>query len=307
MSLIEKATQQIQELKVEKDALILAHNYQRAEVQLIADKLGDSLALAREATKTDRGLIIFCGVDFMAESVKILNPEKKVLIPDNTATCPLANMVELKELVSLKHKYSDADVVGYVNTTAETKACSDICCTSANSIEVVRSLSKQKIIFLPDQNLGRWTKKWVGGKEIILWPGYCYVHKELISLGELQKLKTMHPNALVMAHPECNPEILELADKVTSTGGMVNFARESVAEEFVVATEQGLCSRLCRENPTKKFWEFPKAICKDMKKITLGKVFECLKEERNEVRIEPEILEKAKAPIERMMRITKMQ
>ncbi len=300
---MEKVAREIQELKVEKGALILAHNYQAEEVQLIADKLGDSLGLAREAIRTDSEIIVLCGVDFMAETIKILNPEKKVLIPDQTATCPLANMVDLKKLNSLIDRYPEAEVVSYVNTTAETKAHSDICCTSANSIEVVRSLSKRKVIFLPDQNLGRWVSKWVRDKEIILWPGYCYVHQELISLEELKRLKALHPNAAVIAHPECTPAILELADKVTSTTGMVNFVKGGEAEEFIVATEQGLCKRLQRENPNKQIWEFPGAICKDMKKITIEKVLDCLKREENEVVVRPETLEKARVPIERMLKI----
>ena len=295
-------TQKIQELKAKKDALILAHNYQTEEVQLIADKLGDSLGLAKEATRATSKIIVLCGVDFMAETIKILNPKKKVLIPDNTATCPLANMVDLKMLNSLKAKHPDAGVVSYVNTTAETKACSDLCCTSANSIEVVRSLGK-KVIFLPDQNLGQWTKKWVKDKEIILWPGYCYVHQELISLEELKQLKDLHPNALVIAHPECSLKVLEEADKVASTSGMVNFVKRSEAEEFIVATERDVCTRLRRENPDKKIWEFPGAVCQDMKKVTSEKVLECLKNERYEVKIKPEILERAKIPIERMIRI----
>jgi quinolinate synthase len=299
---IEKV-QRILELKEEKDALILAHNYQRPEVQLVADRLDDSLALAREATKTDASIIVFCGVDFMAETAKALNPQKKVLLPDPKATCPLAGMVDLEELISFKSSHPSWEVVSYVNTTAQTKAQSDICCTSANCVKVVASLSAKNVIFLPDQNLGRWTKRGVKDKEITLWPGYCYVHDRMISLEKLKRVKSDHPDALVMAHPECRLELLESADVVASTGGMVKFARESSAREFIVATEEGLCSRLRRENPDKLFWDFSEAVCMDMKKTTLDKVLRCLEYERYEIQMEDEVLERARAPIERMVEI----
>jgi quinolinate synthase len=303
--LLEKTIQeQIQELKEERNAALLAHNYQPAEIQAIADRLGDSLELAKAAKKIQAKTIVFCGVDFMAETVKILNPEKRVLVPDLTATCPLAGMVDLKELELLKQENPSAEVVSYVNTTAETKAQSDICCTSANAVKVVKSSPQKKIIFTPDRNLGQWVKKWIGDKKIILWPGYCYVHKQLITLEKVRKMKAMHPNALLIAHPECDPEVLERANKVLSTGGMVRFAKESKANEFIVATEEGLCSRLRRENPTKLFYDFSEAICRDMKKNTLEKVFQCLNEEKNEISIEHGILEKARIPIGRMLKIS---
>jgi quinolinate synthase len=300
--LVEKSIQeQIQELKERKNAVVLAHNYQPPEIQALADRLGDSLELARVAKEIQAKTIVFCGVDFMAETVKILNPEKEVLVPDPSATCPLAGMVDLKELELLKQKNPSAEVVSYVNTTAETKAHSDICCTSANAVKVVRSLPGKKIIFTPDRNLGHWVKKWVRDKEILLWPGYCYVHKQLITLEKVREMKALYPNALLIAHPECNPEVLELADEVLSTGGMVRFAKESNANEFIVATEEGLCSRLRKENPSKLFHEFPEAVCRDMKKNTLEKLLECLRDEKNEVWVEQDILKRARAPIERMV------
>jgi quinolinate synthase len=300
--LLEKTIQeQIQELKERKNAAVLAHNYQPAEIQAIADRLGDSLELAKVARGTQAKIIVFCGVDFMAETVKILNPEKKVLVPDSSATCPLAEMVDLKELELLKQKNPSAEVVSYVNTTAKTKAYSDICCTSANAVKVVKSLSGKRIIFTPDRNLGQWVKKHAKDKEIILWPGYCYVHKQLITPEKIRKMKAMYPTAVIMAHPECNLEVLELADEVLSTGGMFRFAKESTANEFIVATEEGLCSRLRKENPSKLFHEFSEAICRDMKKNTLEKLLECLRDEKNEVLIEQDILERARAPLERMI------
>jgi quinolinate synthetase complex, A subunit len=303
--MLEKTAQeQIRELKERKNAAVLAHNYQPAEIQAIADRLGDSLELAKAARKIQAKIIVFCGVDFMAETVKILNPEKRVLVPDPNATCPLAGMVDLRELELLKQKNPGAAVVSYVNTTARTKAQSDVCCTSANGVKVVKSLPEKKIIFIPDKNLGRWVKRQVRDKEVVLWQGYCYVHKQLITLEKVRKMKALHPDAVLMAHPECNPEVLELADEVLSTGGMTRFASKNRANEFIVATEEGLCSRLRKENPTKLFYEFSEAICTDMKKNTLEKLLECLRDEKNEVLIEQDLLEKAKVPIERMMKIS---
>jgi quinolinate synthetase complex, A subunit len=301
--MLEKTTQeQIRELKEKKNAAVLAHNYQPAEIQAIADRLGDSLELAKAARKIQAKIIVFCGVDFMAETVKILNPEKRVLVPDPGATCPLAGMVDLRELELLKQKNPGAAVVSYVNTTARTKAQSDICCTSANAVKVVKSLPQKKIIFVPDKNLGQWIKRQVRDKEIVLWQGYCYVHKRLITLEKVRKMKALHPDAVLMAHPECDPDVLELADEVLSTGGMIRFASKNRANEFIVATEEGICSRLRKE--TKLFYEFSNAICTDMKKNTLEKLLECLRDEKNEVLIEQDLLEKAKAPIERMMKIS---
>ena len=301
--MLEKTIQeQIRELKERKNAAVLAHNYQPAEIQAIADIVGDSLELAKAAQKIQAKIIVFCGVDFMAETAKILNPEKRVLVPDPGATCPLAGMVDLRELELLKQKHPGAAVVSYVNTTARTKARSDVCCTSANAVKVVRSLPQKKIIFIPDKNLGQWVKSQVKDKEIVLWQGYCYVHKQLITPEKVRKMKTLHPDAMLMAHPECDPEVLELADEVLSTGGMIRFASENRANEFIVATEEGICSRL--RKGTNLFYEFPNAICTDMKKNTLEKLLECLRDEKNEVLIEQDLLERAKVPIERMMKIS---
>jgi len=293
---------EIRRLKREKDAIVLAHNYTPANVQLTADFIGDSLELARTTMESKSRMVVLCGVDFMAETVKILNPEKKVLVPDMSATCPLAGMVDPCELAEERKRRPEATVVSYVNTTARTKAQSDICCTSSNAIEVVRSLPGREVIFIPDRNLGQWVKRCTMDKEITLWHGSCYVHTS-ISLKGIKKIKDEHPDAVVIAHPECNPDVLEAADMVLSTGGMVRFARESREKEFIVATEEGLCSRLSRENPSKSFYPFPEATCRDMKKNTLEKVLECLERERDEILVEEDLMKKAREPLLRMMKI----
>ncbi|HIH96915.1 MAG TPA: quinolinate synthase NadA [Thermoplasmata archaeon] len=305
-SLLLKKTiqEQIQELKERKNVVVLAHNYQPAEIQDVADRLGDSLELARVAMGTQAKIIVFCGVYFMAETAKILNPEKKVLVPDKSAICPMARMVNLTDLEVVKQENPGAAVVSYVNTTAATKAQSNVCCTSANAVRVVGALDEKKIIFVPDENLGQWVKRNVTNKEILLWQGYCYVHKKIITLEKVRKMKSLHPDAVIMAHPECNSEVLDFADEVLSTGGMVRFASKSGANEFIVATEEGLCTRLRKENPGKLFYEFPDAICGDMKKNTLEKLLRCLKEEKDEVSIEQDIMKKARAPIERMLEMS---
>ena len=230
----------IRDLKKKHNAIILAHNYQIPEVQDIADLVGDSLDLAKKATKTDAKNIIFCGVGFMAESAKILNPDKNVIIPDINAKCPMAQMVDPEKLEQLKKEHPDAEVVAYINTTAEIKALSDICCTSSNGEKVVKSLSAEKIIFVPDRNLGAYVQRFVPDKEMILWPGMCPTHHK-IRKEQIMKLKNKHPNAEILVHPECRPEIIDIADHAFSTNGMVNYAKKSDSEEFIIGTEKDLC------------------------------------------------------------------
>jgi len=292
--------EKLMRLKKERNAVILAHNYQRPEVQDIADFVGDSLALAMKAKETDADVIVFCGVDFMTESAKILNPDKIVLHPDIGAKCPMAAMVDADELLSLKEK-KGMDVVSYVNTSAEVKAVSDICCTSANAVKVVKSM-KNSVIFVPDSNLGRYVKRFVTDKEILLWPGFCPTH-ESISREDILKLKDMHPDAEIMVHPECSPEVIDIADKVASTEGMVRYAKTSDKKEFIVATERELCYRLKKEMPEKEFYPVEHAVCPTMKKITLDKVLKSLEKMEPELIIDKDIIRKARKPLEKMMEI----
>lgn len=292
----------IKKLKKKHNAIILAHNYQIPEVQDVADFLGDSLDLAMKATKTDVKNIIFCGVDFMAQSAKILNPSKNVIIPDIEAECPMANMVKPDDLKILKNKNPDAEVVAYINTTAETKTISDICCTSANGEIVVKSLKTKKVIFVPDRNLGLYIQRFVKDKEIILWPGICPIHHN-IRKDEILKLKSQHPDAEIIVHPECRPEIIDISDHVFSTSGMVNYAKKSDKKEFIIGTEKELCYRLKKENPDKTFYPLKTAICPNMKKITLEKVLNSLETLEPKIKLSDEIMKKAKQPLQKMMEI----
>jgi quinolinate synthase len=292
----------INELRKKHNTIILAHNYQIAEVQDIADFLGDSLDLAMKATKTDAENIVFCGVDFMAESAKILNPSKNVILPDINAECPMANMVNLNDLKKLKKDHPDAEVVAYINTTAETKTLIDICCTSANGIKVIKSLTSKKIIFVPDRNLGAYIQRFVPEKEMILWPGICPTHHR-IRKKEILKLKGKYPNAEILVHPECRPEVIDISDHALSTNGMVNHAKKSDLKEFIIGTEKELCYRLKKENPDKTFYPLKTAICPNMKKITLEKVLNSLETLEPKIQLPDEIMKKAKKPLQRMMEV----
>lgn len=294
----------INKLRKEKNAVILAHNYQRDEIQDIADITGDSLQLARAATKVDADIIEFCGVHFMAESASILNPEKKVLLPVKEAGCPLADMITAEKLRVLKAQHPDAACVCYVNSAAEVKAESDVACTSSNAIEVVRSLANKKIIFVPDENLGKYAQLNVPEKEIILWKGFCSTHIRL-SEEEVIKAKKEHPQAEFLAHPECNPEVLELADQVCSTGGMFKYARASKSKEFIIGTESGMLYRLQKENPDKRFYlPSEHLVCANMKLTTLGWVAHSLEAEVFEIRVAEEVRLKAKKSLDKMLEIT---
>jgi len=292
----------IRELKAQRKAVILAHNYQRPEVQDIADFVGDSLGLSMRAAETDADVIVFCGVDFMAESAKVLNPEKKVLIPEKDAQCPMAAMLDVPGLLDMKRKHPGAAVVSYVNTTAAAKAESDICCTSSNAVKVVRSLDASKIIFVPDENLGKWAQRSVPDREFVFWPGYCPTH-DSISPDMMRAAKSRHPGAKVLAHPECRPAVLDLADAVRSTEGMLRFVKDSEAREFIIATEQELLHRLKKEAPGKVFHSIPGALCPNMKKITLGSVLRSLEEMNYEVELPEDVMHRARSPLEKMMQV----
>ena len=293
---------EIIKLKKEKNAVILAHNYQIPQIQDLADFVGDSLALAVQATKVEFDLIIFCGVDFMAESAKILNPQKKVVHPNPKAKCPMAAMVDVEGLRLAKRKDPEAVVVSYVNTTALVKTETDICCTSANAVKVIRSLSEDTVLFVPDSNLGLYTQRFVPEKKFIFWPGYCHVHQD-ISVEQIQNLKKEHPDAVVLVHPECSPDVVDSADFVFSTEGMVRHCASSELQEFVIGTEEGLVHRLKKENPNKIFYSIPNAICPNMKKITLEDTLNALKTLTPEVNLSDEVIKKAKSPLDRMVAI----
>ncbi|MCM8819604.1 MAG: quinolinate synthase NadA [Candidatus Omnitrophica bacterium] len=294
----------ISELKKDRNAIILVHNYQPPEVQDIADFLGDSLELSIKAAQTDAKVIVFCGVHFMAETASILCPDKTVLMPDINAGCPMANMIDAKQLKKLKIEHPEAIVVAYVNTTAEVKAESDICCTSSNAIKVVQSQDKDKeIIFVPDKYLGQYVT-YMTQREMIYWEGYCPVHVKILA-EDIVKLKKEHPDAEVIVHPECTPQVIKLADRVLSTGGMCRYAKETTAKKIIVGTEIGIIYRLQKENPDKKFYPASElAICPNMKLGSLEKVLWVLEELKNEVKVPKEIQVKAIKPIKRMLSIT---
>jgi quinolinate synthase len=294
--------EQFAQLKSEKDAVLLVHNYQRPEIQDLADIIGDSLNLAMEAMKVNSSTIVFCGVDFMAESAKILNPGKTVLHPNSDAKCPMAAMIDIVGLQKLKDEHPDAVVVAYVNTTAETKTLTDICCTSANAIKVVKQLSAKEIIFIPDENLGLYVQRFVPDKKFIFWPGYCHVHRD-VTPEQVREQKANYPDSIVLVHPECVPDVIDLADEVCSTEGMVRFIKNSDAREFTIITERELVYRLQKENPGKTFHLLERAICPAMKQIKMEDVVECMKSGKPEITLTQSVIDKARVPLERMIAI----
>lgn len=291
-------------LRKEKRAIILAHNYQIAEVQDLADFTGDSLELSRKAAATDARVIVFCGVWFMAETAAILCPDKTILIPDRHAGCPMVDMAPADEVRAFKAKHPGAVVVTYVNSSAEVKAESDICCTSANAVAVVESIPRDReILFVPDRNLGAYVAARTG-RPLILYPGYCPTHARL-QAQDVLRARAAHPGAPVLIHPECNPEVVALADAVLSTSGMCRFARESPAKELIVGTELGLLHRLKLENPGKRFFALSEhALCPNMKKITVEKVLFALEDSQVEVTVPADIRLRARLAVDRMVAIS---
>ncbi|WP_333653703.1 quinolinate synthase [Dissulfurispira sp.] len=323
---IEAVREEILKLKEERNAIILSHNYQRDEVQDIADFVGDSLELSRTAAEIDCDVIVFCGVHFMAESASILSPNKTVLLPELDAGCPMADMIQVSSprkvwktfpgyetqpafafpheftLRDIKAKYPGVPVVAYVNTTADVKAESDICCTSANVVKVIESLTDERVICIPDRNLSMWAQKNTK-KQIIAWDGFCHVH-DRITQKDVLKAREEYPNAVFMAHPECRLEVLELADHVTSTSGMLRFAKSSDAKEFIVGTETGLMHRLKKENPDKIFYPLRKdMVCPNMKKTTLNSILTVLRGMKNVIKVSEEIRIPARRALDRMLEI----
>lgn len=294
--------EKILQLKKERNAVILAHNYQIGEVQDIADFVGDSLELSQRAAKTDAGVIVFCGVHFMAETASILSPEKTVLLPDAGAGCPMADMITAEQLRQKKKELPGATVVTYVNSTAEVKAESDYCCTSANGVKVVAQIDNEEILFVPDQYLGDFIAKRTG-KKMTLWPGYCPTHVRILP-EDITKQKREHPVAKVVVHPECRPDVIALADEVLSTSGIIRYAGREDVSELIVGTEVEILHRLRKENPGKKFIPASeKAICPNMKLITLEKVLKSLETMTPEVKVPEEIRIKAKSAVDRMLAI----
>jgi len=298
---MEKLRDRIAELKEQRDATILAHNYQLAEVQDIADFVGDSLDLSRKAAKTQAKVIVFCGVQFMAETAAIICPDKMVLLPEVAARCPMADMITPEALREKKKRDPGLLVVCYVNSSAEVKAESDICCTSANAVKIVKSLDGvDQVLFVPDQYLGQYVGKQTG-KELIFWPGYCATHLRILP-QDIVRLKRQYPGSRTYVHPECRPEVIELADEVQSTGGICRSVKESQAQDFIIGTEIGIIHRLRRENPEKRFLAASEqAVCPNMKLITLEKVLWSLEEMQYPVKVPEKIARKARAALDRML------
>jgi quinolinate synthase len=294
--------ERVLKLKRERNAVILVHNYQLGEVQDIADFVGDSLELSQKAAKTEADVIVFCGVHFMAETAAILCPDKTVLLPDEHAGCPMADMLTAEQLRQKKKELPNATVVCYVNSTAEVKAESDICCTSANAVKVVESLDNDEILFVPDQYLGHYVSTRTD-KKLNLWPGYCPTHVRILPT-DIIRLKQEYPQAKAVVHPECRPDVIAVADEVLSTGGMIRYARREDVGEMIVGTELGIIHRLRKENPGKRFIPVSEqAICPNMKLITLEKVLWSLEEMSPEVKVPEAIRLKAKTAVDRMLAI----
>lgn len=299
----EEQKKKIAELKKEKDAVILAHYYVDGEIQAIADYVGDSYYLAEIATKLSESTIIFCGVSFMGESAKILNPEKKVVMADQYADCPMAHMVDLDNIKKVREQYPDVAVVCYVNSTAEIKTASDVCVTSSNALKIVKKLDNQDIYFIPDENLGRYIAKQLPQKHFIFNDGFCHVHKS-IHQEELQKAKEAHPEALVLAHPECTEEILELADFIGSTSQIIDYATASTHSAFLICTEMGIFYELMQKNPDKKFYSVGhRQFCPNMKRIKPEGVIQALETLAPEVVLDEEIRKKANLPLKKMLEL----
>jgi quinolinate synthase len=295
--------EKIRGLLKEKNAILLAHNYQPPEVQDVADICGDSLELSIKASRTDAEIIVFCGVHFMAETASILSPEKTVLLPVISAGCPMADMISAEDLKKKKSEVPDAVIVSYVNTTAEVKAESDICCTSANAVSVALTIDEQKNIFMtPDRNLAQYTLK-KSGRKISWWDGHCPIHNGLTA-RQVEKVKTENPGALFLAHPECPPEVLDLADEIKSTSGMIAFIKNSERKEFIIGTETGILYPLSKANPGKKLIPAdPAMVCADMKKTHLEDIINALEEMKHIIKVPEEIGVRAKRAVERMLAV----
>ena len=297
--------ERIEQLKKEKDIVMLAHSYVDGEVQEIADLVGDSYFLAKKATEVSQQNILFCGVSFMGESAKILNPGKRVIMADEFADCPMAHMVDIAKIQQVREQYPDVAVVCYVNSTAEIKAYSDVCVTSSNALRVVQSLPNKHIFFIPDNNLGRYISTLVPEKEFIFNDGFCHVHTS-IHRENVEEAKKLHPNAPVLTHPECTADVLEISDFIGSTSEILDYATKSDAKEFIICTEMGIFFELEQKNPDKRFYSVGhRQFCPNMKKITLEKVVRAMEEMEPEVTMDEELRVKANAPLVKMLELAK--
>jgi len=295
---------EIDRLRKEKNAVILAHNYQIPEIQDIADVVGDSLKLSQEAAKTNADIIILSGVRFMAESAKILSPNKKVLLPAYDAGCPMADMIDVNKLRDFKQKHSNAPVVCYVNSSAEVKAESDICCTSSNALKIIKSIESDKILFIPDMNLGDYIAKQVPEKEIISYKGFCITHHR-VKQTDVSAVREAYPKALVLVHPECSPGVVEKADFVGSTSQIISYAKQSKCKQFIIGTEMGVLNQLQKDNPEKRFYLLSLGlVCNNMKKTRLEDIYNALVEEKHEITVEESIRQKALITLENMLKIS---
>lgn len=297
--------EKIKTLKEKKNAVILAHCYQPVEVDLVADYVGDSLYLSQVAAKTNADIIVFAGVYFMAQTAKLLSPQKKVLLPQLEAGCRMADMITLEQLKEFKSKNSNIPVVCYVNSTAEVKAECDMCCTSSNAVNVVKSMGADKILFLPDTYLGKWVEKQLGNVEVITYPGFCPTHLR-IRPEDIENARKSYPDALVLVHPECHTSVSDIADYVGSTTGIINFAKNSDNKSFIIATEEGVVDRLKRDFPDKKFIPVKEnIICPNMKMTSLEDILNVLENENNEIFVDENIAQKAVKCIDRMLEVSK--
>lgn len=295
--------EEIEQLKREKDAVILAHYYVDDDVQAIADYIGDSYYLAKVAVQLKERTIVFAGVKFMGESAKILNPEKTVLMPDENADCPMAHMAQIARIEEVRREYDDVAVVCYINSTSELKMHSDVCVTSANAMKIVKALPNKHIFFIPDENLGRYIASKVPEKEFIFNDGYCHVHKA-VTADVVRRAKEMHPEAEVLIHPECTLEVLALADYIGSTSGIIDYATKSDSKEFIISTELGVLYQLKQRNPDKTFYSAGAVqICPNMKRVTLEKIRNCLRDGSGEVEVSDEKREKSLIPLQRMLEL----
>lgn len=297
--------EEIARLKAEKNAVILAHYYVEPEVQAVADYIGDSFYLSKMAQGLDNPVIVYCGVNFMGESGKLLSPNKKVLMPDLHADCPMAHMVTKEEVQRYRDQYPDLAVVCYINSTAEIKSWSDVCVTSANAVKVIRNLPNHDILFIPDKNLGTYVSQQLPDKNVMVIQGFCPIHNR-ISAAELQALKAAHPAAKVLVHPECPEAVRQMADFIGSTSGIIKFATEQADQEYIVATEVGVRYKLEQQNPGKVFY-FPQTapVCPDMKTITLDKIIQILKTGENDISVPAELVPASRRPLERMLELAK--
>ena len=294
---------EIQRLKKEANAVILAHNYQLEEVHEVADFIGDSFYLSKIAASTKHDVIVFCGVHFMAETAKILSPEKIVLLPEKDAGCPMADMVTADGLRKLKMEHPGVPVVCYVNSSAEVKSESDICCTSSNAVKIVSSLSSDKVIFVPDEHLGDYVAKQIPDKQLILWKGHCITHAK-VKPEDVKKIRQLHPEAKLLIHPECSPEVVKLGDFVGSTSEIIQYAEQSEAKRFIIGTEMGVVSTLKASLPNKTFYLMhPGLVCPNMKKTRIQSVYEALRDHKYEINVEEDIAVKARNTLQRMLEI----